>query len=134
MTDLETAIMIKNMARETVRRMTAKNAGAANGEYQKFRDMFFQKHGIKSEADAKKYAGTKKGAELDAAYKKEYNEYMQKQAAAKNAVYFVEYVKGGINKQKDFYTYDEAEAWAESAGLKRSKDPEEENEYRIVRQ
>lgn len=26
MTDLETAIMIKNMARETVRRMTAKNA------------------------------------------------------------------------------------------------------------
>jgi hypothetical protein len=79
-------IMIKNMARETVRRMTAKNAGAANGEYQKFRDMFFQKHGIKSEADAKKYAGTKKGAELDAAYKKEYNEYMQKQAAAKNAV------------------------------------------------
>ena len=75
MTDLETAIMIKNMARETVRQMTAKNA-----------------------------------------------------------VYFVEYVKGGINKLKDFYTYDEAEAWAESAGLKRSKDPEEENEYRIVRQ
>jgi len=27
MTDLETALMIKNMARETVRRMTAKNAG-----------------------------------------------------------------------------------------------------------
>ena len=26
MTDIETAIMIKNMARETVRRMTAKNA------------------------------------------------------------------------------------------------------------
>ena len=27
MTDIETAIMIKNMARETVRQMTAKNAG-----------------------------------------------------------------------------------------------------------
>jgi hypothetical protein len=34
MTDLETAIMIKNMARETVRRMTARNADEPkfNGE------------------------------------------------------------------------------------------------------
>lgn len=59
---------------------------------------------------------------------------MVKRATVKNAVYFVEYVKDGLNKQKDFKSSEEAERWAKANGLKRSSDPEKENEYRIVQQ
>lgn len=79
MSDIITAITIKNMAREMVRARTATKNGDA-GNYQKFRDMFFKKHGIKSEADVEKYAGTKEGKRLNEAYKKEYEEYLQKSA------------------------------------------------------
>ena len=83
LSNTEIKIVVKNMAREMVKRATAKNADKS--DYQKFRDAFFKKHGIKSEADAKKLAGTEEGKRLDEAYKKEYGEYMQKSPTPKNA-------------------------------------------------
>ena len=46
----------------------------------------------------------------------------------------VEFIENGINKRKSFDTYEVAEKWAKSKGLKKG-DPhgsERENEYRIV--
>lgn len=59
---------------------------------------------------------------------------MVRKATVKNAAYFVEYVKSGTNKQKDFNSFEDAERWAKASGLKRSRDPKDENEYRIVQQ
>jgi len=59
-----------------------------------------------------------------------------KKCAVKNSYYLVEYVKDGLNKQKDFFSYEEAEQWAKGQGLKKG-DPwgsGSTKEYRIITQ
>ena len=59
-------------------------------------------------------------------------------ATAKNAphYFYVEYYDNGNDRSNTFDTYEKAEAWAKSKGLKEIKDynklPSKNKEYRIV--
>ena len=54
-----------------------------------------------------------------------------REAMAKNVSQRVNvfYVKGGINKNKQFDNWDEAEKFVKQNGLKEVRDPENENEF-----
>ena len=88
MTDLETAIMIKNMARETVRRMTAKNGPSSLVEEYRGYKIYFTNSSYN--APSLKLYGFSSEAQIKRAIEKE---LLKKDAAAKNA---------GLSVKRDF--------------------------------